>query len=225
MQYEVIIPAAGSGTRMGANFNKLFLQLNGQTIIERTVRVFAEDPNCTRIILAVKEEETDKFKQLLQSAQEKVLFIPGGKERQFSVKNGLAAVSPDCEIVLVHDGARPLIKKPYIDKLVEAANRYGSAVLAVPVKDTIKRVENFAIQETLNRENLWAIQTPQAFRVKILQNAHLFAETHAFLGTDEASLVERMDEKVMIVAGSYENIKITTAEDIGFANVILQQED
>ncbi len=225
MKYEVIIPAAGSGTRMGADTNKLLLELSGQTILEWTVHTFASDSNCQQIILPVKESEQAELERIFQGQPfaDKVCFVAGGNERQFSVRNGLGAVSAATEIVLVHDGARPFIDRKQITSLVASAHEHGGSVLAVRVKDTIKKCADHFIVETIERESLWAIQTPQAFRLETLCVAHLWADENHFLGTDEASLLEKIGEPVAIVEGNYENIKLTTPEDLLFAEVILQK--
>jgi len=221
VQYEVIIPAAGSGRRMQAGQNKLLLDLQGKTIIERTVQVFCADSNCDKVILAIKPDEEVLMRQLFSPLGEKITFVYGGSERQRSVQEGLRSVSAGCKVVLVHDGARPFVQLSQISELVAIATQAGSAVLAVRVKDTIKRVQQSIIQETVDREQLWAMQTPQAFRTEILREAHEWAVRNNFWGTDEASLVEQLDYPIQIVEGSYHNIKITTVEDMLFAQAIL----
>ncbi len=225
MQYEVIIPAAGAGTRMGAGTNKLLLKLVGRTIVEWTVLVFALDPNCRQIILPVKESEQSILERIFghDSFQDKIRFVTGGSERQFSVRNGLAAVASATEIVLVHDGARPFIDRDQVGRLVTSAVQNGGSVLAVRVKDTIKKCSDQFVTESVDRDHLWAMQTPQAFRVEQLRAAHQWAEAHGFLGTDEASLLEKIGQPVAIVEGNYENMKLTTPEDLLFAEVILQR--
>ena len=149
-------------------------------------------------------------------------LVPGGAERQQSVFNGLKHVEAD--IVLVHDGARPFIQEELIHQLTEAASLHAGAIVAVPVKDTIKKVQDRSVVETVERSSLWAVQTPQAFRVSILYKAHQEAENDQFLGTDDASLLERMGEQVVIIEGDYDNIKITTQEDLYFAEAILKKQ-
>ena len=146
--------------------------------------------------------------------------MPGGEERQQSVYNGIKHV--DTDIVLVHDGARPFIHEELIHQLTEATLLHAGAVVAVPVKDTIKRVQDQSVVETMERSSLWAVQTPQAFRLSILLKAHQEAENDQFLGTDDASLLERIGQQVVIIEGDYDNIKITTPEDLYFAEAILR---
>lgn len=224
MAYEVIIPAAGQGKRMGAGKNKLLLELNDVPVLIHTLRVFEQDPQCEGIILAISAEDEKPFRTLLEryNIQKVSRLVYGGKERQYSVYNGLMAANTD-DVILVHDGARPFIDVQYIHELVEVAKDHGAAVVAVPVKDTIKRVHHKKVVETVDRSSLWAIQTPQAFRISILKEAHKNALETNFLGTDEASLVERLPYPVKIVEGSYDNIKLTTKEDLYFAEAIIRK--
>ncbi|MFS0644875.1 2-C-methyl-D-erythritol 4-phosphate cytidylyltransferase [Siminovitchia sp. 179-K 8D1 HS] len=224
MEYEVIIPAAGSGTRMGAGKNKLFIELNGRPIILHTLDVFAADRDCSKMIAVIQPKEEKIFKEMTagREYEGKLEFVYGGAERQHSVYNGLTAVSG--EIVLVHDGARPFIRRPVIRQLVREAARSGAAIAAVPVKDTIKKAVRQEVVETIDRSSLWQIQTPQAFRLSILQKAHEWAKAEDYLGTDEASLVEKMgDIPVKIIESDYDNMKITTPEDLYFARAVLEK--
>jgi 2-C-methyl-D-erythritol 4-phosphate cytidylyltransferase len=224
MFYEVVIPAAGQGKRMKAGKNKLFIELSGIPIIVYTLRVFEEDPDCRGIILSINPAEKDYFNQLIAAYGLKKVkeLVMGGKERQQSVYNGLQHADED--IVLVHDGARPFITLGQISELTAAASLHGGAVIAVPVKDTIKKAANKKVLETVERSSLWAVQTPQAFRVSILKSAYEQAEAEGFLGTDDASLLERINEQVVIIEGNYDNIKITTQEDLYFAEAILHKQ-
>ncbi|MGE7596191.1 2-C-methyl-D-erythritol 4-phosphate cytidylyltransferase [Peribacillus frigoritolerans] len=224
MFYEVVIPAAGQGKRMKAGKNKLFIELSGIPIIVYTLRVFEEDPDCRGIILSINPAEKDYFNQLIAAYGLKKVrkLVMGGKERQQSVYNGLQHA--DEGIVLVHDGARPFINLGQISELTTAASLHGGAVIAVPVKDTIKKAANKKVLETVERSSLWAVQTPQAFRVSILKRAYEQAEAEKFLGTDDASLLERINERVVIIEGNYDNIKITTQEDLYFAEAILHKQ-
>lgn len=210
---------------MGAGQNKLFLDLKGVPILIHTLRVFEQDPLCEYIVLAAKDEERAFIEQLLARFHiTKVAAITtGGAERQHSVYACLKA-SPTQEIVLVHDAARPFIKQEVIHQLVQTAKERGSAIAAVRAKDTMKKVENGVIQETVDRESLWIIQTPQAFQFSLLEIAERRAEEEDFLGTDEAMLVERLGEKVYIVESTYDNVKMTTQEDLLFGEVILNKQ-
>ena len=222
MKYEVVLPAAGSGTRMGAGMNKLFLTLQGTTILVHTLRVFEADDKCTGIWLAVKDRERAQIEQLIHEAGiTKVKGLPtGGAERQHSVRSCLVQMEPT-DLVMVHDAARPFILQETIDRLAEVALEKGAAIAGVRVKDTMKIVRDGIIQETVDRELLWSIQTPQAFRYDLLKEASDVADKVGFLGTDEAMLVENIGHYVHIVESSYENVKMTTKEDLVFGEAIL----
>lgn len=224
MLYDVILPAAGSGKRMGAGKNKLFLELKEKPILIHTLEVFEKDEWCRGIYLAVKDSEREFIQNLLQQYSiTKVKAMPtGGDERQHSVQSCMKAIGSG-EIVLVHDAARPFILEPTIHELVDMAQQKGAAIAGVRAKDTMKRVEAGIIQETVDRSTLWMIQTPQAFRFELLQYAENHAEQDGFLGTDESMLVEREGEIVYMVESSYENVKITTKEDLVFGEAILNQ--
>ncbi|RDU34884.1 2-C-methyl-D-erythritol 4-phosphate cytidylyltransferase [Neobacillus piezotolerans] len=226
MKYTVILPAAGRGKRMGAGINKLLLELDGVPVLIHTLLVFENDENCKAMILAVNPDERDEMEGLLNRYKIKkpVKFALGGAERQQSVFNGLKEAGGE-GLVLVHDAARPFITKSLIGRLAEAAERDGAAILAVPVKDTVKKAIGNHVAETIERSSLWAVQTPQAFRISVLLEAHERAGQDSFLGTDDASLVERLPHPVAIVQGDYNNIKLTTREDLVFAEAILRQRD
>lgn len=225
MDYYVVIPAAGQGKRMNAGMNKQFIKLNNIPVIIHTLNVFEQDHDCRGVILAVNEHEVNVFIELIREYHIKkvIKIVNGGKERQHSVYNGLKAFEDEAlnTIVLIHDGARPFIKKTTIHDLVQCVVQYEGAVVAVPVKDTIKAVQNNIVQKTVERSSLWSVQTPQAFRLSVILAAHEEAEKQQFLGTDDSSLVERMGKNVHIVMGDYENIKLTTPEDLLHGEAIL----
>ncbi|MGD6874448.1 2-C-methyl-D-erythritol 4-phosphate cytidylyltransferase [Sutcliffiella horikoshii] len=225
MNYQVIVLAAGQGKRMKAGKNKQFIELEGKPVIIHTLSVFEADPWCIEIKLVINEKEKDIFKELLHQypVQKIKEMVIGGEERQDSVYNGLTSLQ-SAEIVLVHDGARPFISQEVIHHLVKKAAKEGAAIVGVPVKDTIKRVSKAGVvEQTVERSSLWSIQTPQAFRYAILKEAHDKAKAENYLGTDEASLVERIHVPVHIVEGEYENFKLTTPEDIILAKAFLQK--
>lgn len=224
MQYEVVLPAAGSGKRMGAGQNKLFLLLENKPILIHTLEVFQRDENCTGIWLAVKPEEREYIQHLLERYDiSKVKGLPnGGEERQHSVHACIKEMQ-QVDIVLVHDAARPFITRDIIAKLVETANEKGAAIAGVRAKDTMKKVRDGVIIETVDRESLWMIQTPQGFRFDLLAEAEDVAEKVGFLGTDEAMLVERLGHAVHIVEASYDNLKMTTKEDLVLGEAILRK--
>lgn len=223
MDYSVVIPAAGQGKRMNAGRNKIFIELDSAPVIVHTLRVFDRDPWCKEIILAANESEQPQFTELLRkhAIEKRVAFAEGGTERQNSVFSGLKQVN-GANIVLIHDGARPFITQSVIHKLVEEADKMGAAIVAVPVKDTVKKVKNGNVFETVERSELWAVQTPQAFSVELIMKAHEQAEEDGFTGTDDASLVERLNQPVAVIEGDYQNIKLTTPEDLIFAEAILK---
>ena len=224
MTYQVIIPAAGQGKRMGAGKNKLLLELDGKPVFIYTLMVFEDDELCSGIILAINEQEEQEIKSLLNhyGIKKVIGLVRGGKERQDSVYNGVKSLTGD-GIVLVHDAARPFIDSEQIHELVSVAEQSGASILAVPVKDTVKKAKDKKVVETVERSSLWAIQTPQAFRMPLLRHAHEMAMKEGFLGTDDASLVERLGHDVIIIEGSYDNIKLTTPEDLFFADAILHK--
>ena len=229
VKYTVMIPAAGSGKRMGAGYNKLFLILDGKPIIVHTLEVFEKDPACIGIILAVKPEEREEIKSMLdQFGITKVrAIVDGGTERQYSVAACIEAHA-DNGIVLVHDAARPFIRRSVITNLVATAKESGAAIAAVQAKDTMKIAPSGIVKETVDRDTLWIVQTPQAFQYDVLKKASNKAEVDGFLGTDESMLVERFGHPVHIVESTYDNVKMTTQEDLAFGEILLtrrQQEE
>lgn len=211
---------------MGAAGNKLFLKLRGKPILAHTLEVFQQDAWCEQIILAIKEEERPMMEACLKEYNftKVTKLVAGGKERQHSVYEALK-VANGAELVLVHDAARPFIHPHVIHQLAEAAAEKGGAVAAVKAKDTMKRVVDGRIEETIDRETLWAIQTPQAFRYELLLAAAQEADEQGFLGTDEAMLAERAGIPVYIVESSYDNQKMTTPEDLVLGELILRRRE
>ncbi|MGL5347086.1 MAG: 2-C-methyl-D-erythritol 4-phosphate cytidylyltransferase [Peptostreptococcaceae bacterium] len=223
----VVIVAAGSGSRMKMNINKQFIKLNEKEIIAHTIEKFYNHKNIDEIVVVIKEEEASYFKSEILKKYNfnniKIAF--GGNERQDSVYNGLKALNENCEIVLVHDGARPFISHQIINSCIEEAKNYNAVVVGVPVKDTIKVInENNDIVDTPERSKLWAVQTPQTFNYNILIKSYEDAFKDKFYGTDDAMLVERIGYKVKMIEGSYNNIKVTTPEDIEIGAQILKIE-
>jgi 2-C-methyl-D-erythritol 4-phosphate cytidylyltransferase len=188
------------------------------------LRVFDEDKECSGIILSIHPEDENQFRDMIRiyDIQKVISMVHGGKERQDSVYSGVKVLGHE-GIVLVHDAARPFIEKETIHSLVREAESGGAAIAAVPVKDTIKKAEGCTVTETIERSSLWAVQTPQAFRISVLRKAHEKAVEDDFTGTDDASLVERLHHKVAIIEGDYDNIKLTTPEDMFFGEAILKK--
>lgn len=222
----VIIVAGGKGSRMKSNESKQFLYIGDKPILIHTLHLFEDIPEVQEIVLVVGETDFDKTKLLIAnyvSSKLKIITI-GGIERQDSVRNGLLALSEDTKWVLVHDAVRPFVTKNQVLSCWYKAIETEAAVLAVPVKETIKVVdEHGVIVSTPDRKRLWVIQTPQAFRLDLLKEAHIRALDDQFLGTDDAMLVERMGKQVHVVEGDYYNIKITTPDDRVWAEWILTE--
>jgi len=228
MKLTALIPAAGSGRRMQSGINKQYLELAGQPILAHTLRLFDEHPAVDGIWLIAPVAELDYCRT---DVIERFGFckirgiIAGGAERQDSVRNGLRACQAAAEdLVLIHDGARPLLKRELIGQVASAASRSGAAVVGAPVKDTIKQVgDDRSIISTPPRDSLWLAQTPQVFRYEIILSAHEKAFREGYRGTDDASLVEWNGGKVVMVEGDYRNLKITTPEDLVLARALLGQ--
>ncbi|PAB57545.1 2-C-methyl-D-erythritol 4-phosphate cytidylyltransferase [Anaeromicrobium sediminis] len=220
-----IILAAGKGSRMKAQLNKQYLILKEKPILAHTISVFEESPLIDEIILVISEFEHDLCKnKILDKYKFKKVkkIVSGGKERQHSVLKGINAVNEKTDIVLIHDGARPLLTKNVIKKCVDSAKEYGAASVGVPIKETIKIMgKDKFVKYTPKRENVWVTQTPQAFSIEVIKRAHEVAIEQEILGTDDAMLVEHMGGDVKMVEGDYENIKITTPDDLITAEAIL----
>ena len=224
----VVIVAAGTGSRMNMGINKQFIKLEGKEIIAYTIEKFYNNSNIEDIVVVVKEDESEFFKkEILDKYNFKNIKIAvGGKERPDSVYNGLKLLDEKCDVVLIHDGARPFVSDKIIDKSIEEAKEHKAIVVGVPVKDTIKVIDNDKnIVDTPNRSVLWAVQTPQTFDYNILIDAYKDAFKNKFYGTDDAMLVERIGYKVKMLEGSYNNIKITTQEDLNIGSQILRVQD
>lgn len=222
-----LIPAAGMGKRMGASINKQYLQLDGMPIVAHTIAAFEQSPLIDAIYLVIPAEEIPFCREHVVEAYQfcKIaMIVPGGRERQYSVMNGLSAMREhvsDNDVILIHDGVRPLITENVLRESIAAARSHDGALVAVPVKDTIKTVTDGIVTGTPDRTTLWQAQTPQTFRYGVIYAAHQAAESEQYLGTDDASLVERVGGRVQIIAGDYHNIKITTPEDLVLAEAFL----
>jgi len=228
MKVSAIIPVAGAGTRFKHKIPKQYSKIHGQSIIEITVQKFIALDSITDGILVAAKSEIEKITRLLIQLPgflEKFKIIPGGKERQDSVYKGLQNIPPDSDIVVVHDGVRPLVNQKNILDSIEAAKTSGACVVAVPVKDTIKRITTDGTVETLSREELWQVQTPQTFRYPILKKAHEAALNAGYYTTDESALVEWIGYPVKIIDGEYTNIKITTEDDLELARILYKKKE
>ncbi len=218
-----IIAAGGKGTRMGLDFNKIFLSVDSKPILAYTLDVFEAAPSIDSIVLVCSQEDMSLCQEIVSSfGYTKVKhFIKGGSTRQESVRNGLMAISPACDIVIVHDAARPLVTQELIDATIQAANTYGAAAVAVSPVDTVKRINGSIIAETVDRNSLVLIQTPQAFRYEILKKAHENALRNHQLATDDCALAEMIGQTVTVIPGNKSNIKLTTPEDYAIISAYL----
>ena len=211
----VIIAAAGSGTRMGGGIPKQFLEIEGKPVLVKTALAFSQNQYIDGFFVVTGEEYIEKSKKLLEGIDKFMGVVAGGAQRQDSVYNGLKVLQADMDYVLVHDAARPFVAQEIINRVVEKAVEKGTAVAAVAVKDTIKTIEDEEqFKSTLPRNQLRSVQTPQGFRKNIIVKAYEKACAEEFYGTDDAALVERMGVPVYVVEGGYDNIKITTKEDM-----------
>lgn len=224
-----IIVAAGKGKRMGKEYNKQYILLYEKPIIVYTLEIFEKSQYIDDIILVVGQDEVDFAKEeiIKRYGLRKISkVIGGGKERQDSVYKGLLAIKDECDIVLIHDGARPFVQEKMIMETINIARERGAAIVAVPVKDTIKRVNpRQEVIDTPNRKELWSVQTPQTFQYSLLKKAYDKIQDKNIIITDDAMAVEGLGHPVKIVEGSYENIKITTPEDLIIAERILNKEE
>ncbi len=225
---SALIVAAGKGVRMNASARKQYLLLGGAPIITRTVRVFSDCPFIRAIYIAVPPADVDYCRGLFGRYPIKAEWrvVPGGESRQKSVYRGLTAMeknmSPN-DLVVIHDGVRPLVTQSQIESCVVSAEKCGASILAIPAQDTVKQVENDSdrISGTLPRNSIWLAQTPQVFKYGIIREAHEHAVKNGISGTDDAALVEMMSGQVRVVVGSRTNIKITEPEDLAYAESLL----
>jgi 2-C-methyl-D-erythritol 4-phosphate cytidylyltransferase len=235
MKVVVIIPAAGLGTRMspvskGKGPSKQFTELGGTPILIHTMRKFAASPRVNEIVVALRKDEMAGFQERLRAESavaDKTRLVEGGEHRQHSVANALATVTAGADdVVLVHDAVRPFVTSEIIEEVIRGAEKFGAAIAGVPAVDTVKKVERTAdgalITATIPREHVVMAQTPQGFRYQVLKKAFDEATADGFLGTDEASLVERSGREVAVVMGSPRNIKITTPGDMKLAEFYLR---
>ncbi len=234
MKVSVILPAAGLGTRMGrpapekaGTSRKQFMLLEGSPILIHTIRKFAAFPAVTEIVVALRPEDLDWVREMLQHErfEKPVRLVEGGDSRQNSVSNALASLPPDTDLVAVHDAVRPFIEPHILELVFTEAAASGAAIVGIVPVDTVKQVHRNKIRATIPRERLILAQTPQVFRFDLLQRAFEKAREDGFLGTDESSLVERLEQvEVSVIAGSDRNIKITKPSDMDLARLFLAEE-
>jgi 2-C-methyl-D-erythritol 4-phosphate cytidylyltransferase len=227
MKVSAVLVGAGLGLRMGGSIKKPFLPLRGKPIFLHTVERFSQNDMIEEIILVVGETEIESIREQWQNtlATLKVKkIVPGGKRRQDSVYSGLCQTETDAEIVLIHDVVRPLVRREYIEAVIHKAKESRAAILASPIKATVKEVgNNLCIQRTIPRNSLWMAQTPQGFERNLLLKVFNHLKNTDVEFTDDAEMVEKLGYPVYIVPGTDENIKITTHEDIRLAEALLAQ--
>jgi len=221
---SVIIPAGGSGKRMGTDVSKQYLLLDGRPIVDHTIQLFNSHPIVREIVVVLPPQDVEHESKRIYGQFKKVSkIINGGKERIDSVRNGFMELASETAIVLVHDAVRPFVRASDINAVAQELEKCDGCTLAVPVKDTIKLVETGnIIDSTPDRKKLWHTLTPQGFRREVLESLLMYAFDNNINGTDECMVAEKMGFKVHVVSGSYYNIKITTKEDLVFADAIVK---
>jgi 2-C-methyl-D-erythritol 4-phosphate cytidylyltransferase len=234
MKISVILPAAGLGTRMGravpekaGTSRKQFMLLEGSPILLHTIRKFVSTPAVSEIVVALRAEDLEWVRELLEreSFAKPVRLVEGGDSRQGSVENALATLGAGTELVAVHDAVRPFIEHSVLEKVFAEAEESGAAIVGIVPVDTVKQVHRNKIRQTIPRERLILAQTPQVFRFDLLKQAFAKAREDGFAGTDESSLVERLEQvEVSVVPGSDRNIKITKPSDMDLARLFLAEE-
>lgn len=227
MKISAILPAAGLGLRIKSDTLKPLILVNGESIIVHTLKIFENHPLVNEIILVFNSQGIAALKKLVkQNGFKKVKqVVAGGKTRRDSVANGLKHLKADTDLVLIHDGVRPFIEEGIITKSIEVAKKHGAAIVGVPVKPTIKKIKlkKLEVDSTLNRNELWEIQTPQVFKKELILKA--YKNSDGIDACDDAFLVERLGQRIKLVEGSYSNIKITTPEDLLLAQAIIEQKN
>ncbi len=234
MKVAVILPAAGLGTRMRApaeesagTSRKQFMLLDGSPILLHTIRKFAGSQLVNEILVALRQEDLRWVGEFIHQERlaKPIHLVEGGETRQHSVENALAAVSPDTDLVAVHDAVRPFVDEEILENVIEKAAREGAAIVGIVPVDTVKLVHLTKVRNTLSRDRVILTQTPQVFRRELLQEAFARARQDGFVGSDEASLVERLEKvEVAVVSGSDRNIKITRPSDMQLAKFFLAEE-
>jgi 2-C-methyl-D-erythritol 4-phosphate cytidylyltransferase len=228
MRVVALLLAAGRGVRLGSELPKAFVPLAGRPLLLHALDALSAAPEVDRVIPVVSSACVRRLEAALASDAPRPKLgdpVVGGAERQDSVRAGLEALPDDTRLVAVHDAARALVRPDAVGRVVRAAERWGAAILAAPVRDTIKRVRDGRVVETPARAECWAAQTPQVFRVELLREALAKASAEGFLGTDDAQLVERLGVTVHVVEGDPDNLKLTHPEDLGVAESWLRRRE
>lgn len=211
MEYSAIVVAAGSGSRTGLSYNKVFYKIETETVIEKSINQFNKDSDCKEIILVINEKEKHFFESI--NLGEKIVYVKGGNERQESVYNGLIKAKSD--YVMIHDGARPYLTYKIISDIKKALLSHDAVITMVKSIDTTKLVVDGMVEKTLEREKVYHAQTPQAFKKDLITKAYEALSTQGLKATDDAQVIELMtDEPVKVIDGDYKNIKITTINDL-----------
>ena len=216
----VVIPAAGSGRRMGG-VPKPWIELDGEPVLLRSLRPFLEHPRVQWVVVALRKEDIETPPKWVSDLDPRVTLVIGGDERASSVMRALEHVPDEATVVLVHDAARPLVTRELIDRTLAAVGEHQGAIAALPMADTVKRVVAGKVVETPDRAELYRAQTPQAFPTKLLRDAYRAAALLGRLGTDDASVVERFGGHVAVVEGDPDNIKVTEPGDVAVATTLL----
>ncbi len=222
MKTVAVILLGGSGSRLNSDIPKQFLKINGKMICQYAIDVFEKSESIDEICLVYKSGFKDICQNIMQENQKVKYYVEGGLQRQYSVYNALKAITAD--YVVIHDGARPFITQEEVYSVIHESYVYKSAITALPVTDTIKIGSDNLVNKTLNRDNLWSVKTPQAFEYELLLDAHEKALKDDFIGTDDSSLIERLNQDVCIVKSNDFNIKITTKIDLITMKAILNGE-
>lgn len=229
MKTVAIIPAGGAGRRMAGAVPKQYLLLDGLPIFIHTLKLFQSSPHIDEIVLVAPSRDVSHLQEMIGEKYRlpKVSrVLAGGEERQDSVRNGLQTVGVEHDIVVIHDAVRPFITVELIQRAVEGAATWRAVALGVPARDTVKRVgRDELVGETLNRDEIWLAQTPQAFERQVIKQAYEKAYADRFIGTDDASLVERIGVNVKMILGSPDNIKITTQDDLLIGEALLERRE
>ena len=224
MKVGAIIPAAGRGKRIGASVPKQFLEIQGKSLLHHTLTVFASCKLIDYVVLVMPQADVDEMGEDWLNKYDIVReVVVGGEQRQDSVYNGFNSLEEGTDIVVVHDGVRPFTTPQMITATVKAAQQHGAAITAIPVSDTVKQAADGFVKQTVSRDGLWRVQTPQAFQYGLLQQAFKKAKKDSYYGTDEGSLIEYLGERVRIVPGSELNIKITRKEDLVLGESLLSR--
>ncbi|NIP32182.1 MAG: 2-C-methyl-D-erythritol 4-phosphate cytidylyltransferase [Candidatus Dadabacteria bacterium] len=223
---SVIIPAAGISKRYSSSVKKQFAELGGKPLLNYSVKAFELNENINEIIVVTHADDIKEAKRLLINFKKITNIVPGGKERQFSVKNGFKSVSGDTDIVLIHDAARPFISNNLINKIITECMVNKAVILAIPITDTVKEVDlsNLNIIKTVPRESLWRAQTPQAFKYSLLREIYDKLDLDSLNITDESQLAELLGEKIKIINGSVYNLKVTDVNDLRIAESYIKSE-